>query len=323
MSGSALTKITKTTGGGKSFPRTVIRVLNRDKYMLLMIAPAVIYYILFHYVPMYGNLLAFTDYRPGTPIFYNIVNHWVGFKWFIEFFESVFFVRLLLNTVILSVLTIVFSFPAPIIFALLLNEVRHKAFKKTVQTVSYMPFFISAVVVVGILFNFVSVTDGLINNLRAGMGLERIDFMNDPAMFRPLFVGTTVWQTFGWNSIIYLAALSAIDPQLYEAAQVDGANRIQRLLYITVPSLLPIIVMLLILTLGRVMNADFQMVLLMQNPATYSTSDIIGTYVYRRGILGGQFSFAAAVGVFNSLINLSMLIAANSIAKKLSGNSLW
>ena len=301
----------------------VVKVLNRDKYMLLMIAPAIMYYILFHYIPMYGNLIAFVDYRPGTPVFENIINHWVGFRWFLEFFDSVFFARLLTNTLMLSILTILFNFPAPIIFALLLNEVRHAVYKKTVQTISYMPFFISSVVVVGILFNFVSVSDGLVNNLRASFGLDRLDFLNDPAMFRPLFVGTSIWQNFGWNSILYLAALSSIDPQLYEAAQIDGANRLQRLWHITLPGLTLIIIIMLILTLGRVMSADFQMVLLMQNPSTYSTSDIIQTYVYRRGILGGQFSFAAAVGVFNSIINLFLLITANTISRKVAGHSLW
>jgi len=315
--------INTSANGGSNFPRLVVKVLNRDKYMLLMIAPAIMYYILFHYIPMYGNLIAFVDYRPGTPVFENIINHWVGFRWFLEFFDSVFFARLLTNTLMLSILTILFNFPAPIIFALLLNEVRHAVYKKTVQTISYMPFFISSVVVVGILFNFVSVSDGLVNNLRASFGLDRLDFLNDPAMFRPLFVGTSIWQNFGWNSILYLAALSSIDPQLYEAAQIDGANRLQRLWHITLPGLTLIIIIMLILTLGRVMSADFQMVLLMQNPSTYSTSDIIQTYVYRRGILGGQFSFAAAVGVFNSIINLFLLITANTISRKVAGHSLW
>jgi putative aldouronate transport system permease protein len=323
----ANTNVSKTTNGGRlsfmSFLRTALRIINRDKYLLILIAPAILYYILFHYVPMYGNLIAFVDYRPGTPIFENVVNHWVGFRWFIVFFNSIFFTRLLSNTLILSVLTIIFSFPAPIIFTLLLNEVRHKIFKRSLQTASYMPFFISAVVVVGILFNFVSVTDGLVNNIRAAQGLERIDFMGDPAMFRPLFVGTSVWQSFGWNSIIYLAALSSIDPTLYEAAEIDGANRLKRIWHITLPGLKPVILMLLILTLGRVMSADFQMVLLMQNPATFSTSDIIQTYVYRRGILGGQFSFAAAVGLFNSVINLTLLVSANALARKIFGHSLW
>jgi putative aldouronate transport system permease protein len=186
-----------------------------------------------------------------------------------------------------------------------------------------MPYFISLVVVVGILFNFVSVTDGVINNIRAASGLERIDFLNDPAMFRPLYVGTAVWQTFGWNSIIYLASLTSIDPVLYEAAEIDGAGRLMKLLRITLPCLAPVIITLLILTLGRVMNVGFEMVLLMQKPSTYSTSDVISTYVYRRGILGGQFSFGAAVGLFNSAINLFLVFSANYATKKLAGSSLW
>jgi putative aldouronate transport system permease protein len=220
-------------------------------------------------------------------------------------------------------MTIIFNFPLPIIFALLLNEVRNKVFKKTVQTISYMPFFISMVVVIGMLFNFFAMTDGVINNLRELFGMERIDFLNDPAMFRPLFVGTTVWRTFGWNSIIYLAALSSIDPQLYEAAEIDGAGRFMKLRKVTLPGLIPIITIMLILAVGNVMSVAFEQVLLMQNPATLSTSDVIQTYVFRRGILGGQFSFSAAVGLFNSVINLILLVSANFISRKLSDNSLW
>ena len=307
-------------GGGVGFARTAARVLARDKYLLLLIAPTVIYYVLFHYMPMYGTLIAFVDYRPGTPV---LSNEWVGLKWFVEFWSSIFFTRLFMNTLILSVQTIVINFPMPIIFALLLNEVRHKPYKKVVQTISYMPYFISLVVVVGILFNFMSVTDGVINNMRAAYGLERIDFLNDPALFRPIYVSTVVWQTFGWNSIIYLAALTSIDPVLYEAAEVDGAGRLMKLISITLPGLAPIIVMMLILSLGRLMNVGFEMVLLMQKPSTYETSDVISTYVYRRGILGGQFSFGAAVGLFNSVINLTLLVSANTISRKLAGSSLW
>jgi len=318
-------KSAAVSGSGTSrkvglYMRHAAKLVNRDKYLLLLIMPAVIFYILFHYVPMYGTLIAFVNFRPGTPI---LSNEWVGLRWFMEFFNSVFFVRLMRNTIMLSVMTIIFNFPLPIIFALLLNEVRNKAFKKTVQTISYMPFFISMVVVIGILFNFFAMTDGVINNLRELLGMNRIDFLNDPAMFRPLFVGTTVWRTFGWNSIIYLAALSSIDPQLYEAAEIDGAGRFMKLRKVTLPGLIPIITIMLILAVGNVMSVAFEQVLLMQNPATLSTSDVIQTYVFRRGILGGQFSFSAAVGLFNSVINLILLVSANFISRKLSDNSLW
>ena len=298
----------------------VLHAINRDKYLLLLLAPTVAYYVLFHYVPMYGTLIAFMDYKPGTAV---LSNNWVGFKWFVEFFNSIFFSRLFMNTLILSVTTIVFNFPIPIVFALLLNEVKNRQFKKVVQTVSYMPYFISLVVVVGILFNFLSVTDGLANNIRAAWGYGRIDFLNDPSLFRPIYVATVVWQTFGWNSIIYLAALTAIDPALYEAADMDGAGRFKKLVWITLPCLAPVIITMLILTLGRVMNVGYEMVLLMQKSSTMETSDVISTYVYRRGILGGQFSFATAVGLFNSVINLFLLISANQVSKKLAGSSLW
>ena len=319
MRGAVVSK-TKNTAAGVNFTRRAAKLINRDKYLLLLVMPAVIYYILFHYMPMYGTLIAFVNFRPGTPIF---ANEWVGLRWFMEFFNSVFFVRLMRNTLILSIMTIAFSFPLPIVFALLLNEVRHKAFKKTVQTVSYMPFFVSVVVVIGILFNLFAMTDGIVNNLRESFGLERVDFLNDPAMFRPLYVGTMVWRTFGWNSIIYLAALSSIDLQLYEAAEIDGAGRFMKLRKVTFPGLIPIITIMLIITLGNVMLVGFEQVLLMQSPATLSTSDVIQTYVFRRGILGGQFSFSAAVGLFNSVINLFLLITANFISKRLSENSLW
>ena len=298
----------------------LMKNLSRDKYLLILVAPVLIYYIVFHYMPMYGTLMAFVDYVPGQPI---LQSEWVGFKWFHEFFSSIFFWRLIRNTFLLSGLTMIFTFPLPIIFAIVLNEVKNRYFKKTIQTISYMPHFVSLVVIVGIVVNMLSVRDGVINNILEQFGMERIDFMNDPNGFRPLYIIIVIWQSYGWNSIIYMASLSSIDPSLYEAATIDGANRWQQIIYITLPSLRPVVMMLLILTVGMLMSVGFEQVMLMYNPATYGTADVISTYVYRRGIIGSQFSFGAAVGLFNSLINFTLLLAANYASKKLTASSLW
>ena len=294
--------------------------LLRDRYLVLLLLPALLYYLLFHYLPIYGTIIAFFDYLPGKPI---LSSNWVGAKWFKLFFKSIYFGRLLRNTFVLSGLTILFNFPLPIIFALMLNEIKNKPFKKTVQTISYMPHFISVVVIVGIIFNMLSVSVGVFNNALAKLGLDRIDFLNDPRWFRTIYIGSFIWQTYGWNSIIYLAALSSIDSALYEAATIDGASRMQQILHVTLPGILPVMIIVLILMIGRVMNVGFERVILMYNPSTYETADVISSYVYRRGILGAQFSFGAAVGLFNSAINFTILLIANYASRRVSETSLW
>lgn len=300
----------------KKFKKNIIK----DKYLLLLVAPVILYYFIFHYIPMYGAVIAFKDFSPGQTIW---SSQWVGFRWFQEFFRSVYFGRLITNTFILSGLSLVFSFPIPIIFALLLNEVRRKSLKRMVQTVSYLPHFISLVVMVGILSNFLSPSDGIINQLLKIMGMEPINFMGDPAWFRPLYIGSGVWQSFGWNSIIYMASLTSIDPHLYEAARMDGCNRWKEMRHITIPGLMPTVVMLLILAMGNLMNVGFEKIILMYSPATYSVADVISTYVYRRGILSAQYSFGSAVGLFNSIINFSLLLSVNKISKRFSQIGLW
>jgi len=297
--------------------RTVVRDLRRNRHVYLMLAPIVLYYLVFHYGPMYGAVIAFQDFNPVKGVF---GSKWVGLQNFQDFFASVYFARLMVNTVAISVLDLVFGFPAPIILALLLNELRWNPFKRLVQTVSYLPHFISVVVVVGMLFDFFA-RDGVVNDLLAASSPTA--FMQSPEWFRQLFVGSGIWQQVGWGSIVYLAAIANIDPQLYDAAKVDGANRFRLIRHVTLPGILPVIVILLILRLGSIMSVGYEKILLMYNPLTYETADVISTYVFRRGILQADFSFSAAVGLFNSLINFGLLLAANRISRRLTETSLW
>ncbi|MCU6710194.1 ABC transporter permease subunit [Paenibacillus sp. J5C_2022] len=297
-----------------------LKVIKRDKYLILLLLPAILYYALFHYVPMYGLVIAFKKFSIANGI---MGSEWVGFHWFAQFFESYYFFRLLKNTILLSLYSILIEFPIPIVFALLLNEYKDGLFKRTIQTVTYMPHFLSVVIVVGIMVNFLHPVDGVINTLIESFGYKSIDFFNDPSWFRTLYIGSSVWQNFGFSSIIYLAAISAIDPQLYEAARMDGANRWQQMWSVTLPGILPVIMILLILRVGNLLDVGFEKIILMYNPSTYEVADVISTYVYRRGILGSQYSFGAAVGLFNAIINFVLLIAMNRISKKLTQNSLW
>ncbi len=298
---------------------TLLKALKRDRYLLLIILPTVLYFILFHYVPMYGVIIAFKKFQPLKGIW---GSPWVGFQYFDQFFHSIYFWRLLRNTFLLSLYSLLWGFPAPILFALLLNELREKLFKKVVQTVSYLPHFISIVVTAGMIVNFTS-ENGIVNMLVRVLGFEPIIFLNEPDWFRTIYVSSGVWQSFGWGSIIYLAAIAGINPQLYEAAEMDGARRLHKILYITLPALMPTIIILLILNVGQLMDVGFEKVILLYNPTTYETADIISTYVYRKGIINAEFSFAAAVGLFNNLINLVLLLAANTISRKVTDSSLW
>ncbi|AFH63094.1 ABC transporter permease [Paenibacillus caseinilyticus] len=293
----------------------------RNKYVYLMLLPVILYYLIFHYGPMYGLLMAFQ--KTYSPVKGILAGTWIGFDNFKMFFESYYFWRLIKNTLILSFFSIVLGFPAPIILALLLNEVRVKWFKSTVQTVSYLPHFISVVVVVGMLKSFSAMDGGLFNVFRSLFALEPVMFLAEKDMFRPLYILSNIWQGAGWGSIIFLAALAGIDSQLYEAAKIDGAGRWKQLLHITIPGIMPTVVVLLILRLGAVMNADFQKILLMQTAPTYETSDVISTFVYRSGILEGNYTYSTAIGLFNGVINFGLLILANTISRKLNSSSLW
>lgn len=296
------------------------KVVQRNKYYFLMVLPALITVAIFCYIPMYGILIAFQDYKMGAGF---LDGPFVGLKHFKEFFDSVYFSRTLRNTFLLGIYSLIWGFPVPLIFALFINEVNNRHVKKVVQTVSYFPHFISVVVLVGMLKNFLDPNNGIVNTVIKHFGGNPIGFTNDSAWFRSLYVGSGIWQGFGWSSIIILSALTAIDVSMYESAELDGASRMQRMWYITLPNLLPTLVIIMIMNLGSVMNASLEKVLLMYNPSIWDVSDVIQTFVYRKGILEGAQSFGTAVGLFNSLINITLLVLSNKLSKKITGSSLW
>jgi putative aldouronate transport system permease protein len=297
-----------------------LKALGRDKYLLLLISPVILYYIVFHYIPMYGVVIAFKDFRPVDGI---LGSSWAGFKHFEQFFNSIYFGRLLRNTILLSLYSLFWGFPVPIMFALLLNELKGRYFKRVVQTISYLPHFISIVVIAGVIVAFTHPVDGIVNMFLGWLGFKPIAFISEPGWFRTLFVSSGIWQSFGWGSIIYLAAIAGINPQLYEAADMDGAKRRHKMMYITLPGILPTIIILFILNVGNLMDVGFEKVLLLYSPMTYETADVIGTFVYRRGIVSADFSFAAAINLFNNVINIVLLLTVNQISRRLSDTSLW
>lgn len=291
---------------------------NWDLYLLLI--PVILYFLIFHYWPMYGVQIAFKDYI-GTKGIWG--SPWVGFRHFQRFFRSYHFWPLIRNTLTLSLYYLAIGFPIPILLALMMNEVKNKTFKKTIQTITYAPHFLSTVVLVGMFTVMLSPKYGLINQMREVFGYEKIYFIGDTKWFKWIYVWSGVWQHAGWNSIIYMAALAGIDVQLYEAAIVDGASKWQRIWNVTVPGILPTAIVLLILNVGQIMSVGFEKVFLMQNDLNLPASDIISTYVYRTGLLGAQYSFSAAIGLFNSIINFILIITINQISKKISETSLW
>jgi putative aldouronate transport system permease protein len=297
-----------------------VRAIIRHWQLYVLIAPVLLYFIVFHYMPMYGVQIAFKDFIAtkgigGSP--------WVGFKHFERFFDSYFFWRLLKNTLGISLYELAVGFPIPIVLALMINEVRHKGYKKFVQTVTYAPHFLSTVVLVGLVIMFLSPTSGIVNTIIKAFGGEPVFFMTKPEWFKTIYVLSGVWQQMGWSSIIYLAALAGIDPGLHEAAKVDGATRLQRIWHINLPGIMPTVVILLILNIGSLMGVGFEKVFLMQNSLNNESSDVISTYVYRSGLLGAQYSFASAVGLFNSVVNFILLLTVNRIAKAVNQASLW
>ena len=269
---------------------------------------------------MYGIVIAFQNYNPVDGMF--AMDNWVGLKYFKQFLSNPYLFRLIRNTLLLGIYTLLWSFPAPIIFALLMDQLTSAKFKKAVQSISYMPYFISTVVIVGLVKSFCSV-DGVINVIREAFGGQAISFMTDPKYFRTIFIASNIWQGLGWGTIVYLAALSAVDPQLHEAATLDGANRWQRIRYVSWPAIIPTTTIMLILESGKIISSDFTKVLLLYNESTYETADIIGTYVYREGIMGGKFEYTTAIGLLTSLLSFVMLLIANFLSKKISDNSLW
>jgi putative aldouronate transport system permease protein len=303
-----------------SYGLRVLGDIKKDPSLYLMLLPVLAFYALFCYKPMYGALIAFFDYIPGLPMFQS---EFAGFKNFLEFFTNRSFGRVIKNTLTISLSTIIFGFPAPIILALLLNELRSRLYSRLVQTVSYMPHFISLVVICGMIRNFTA-ANGFIGHFLAAAGIaEPLAMLSQEKFFVPIYVVSDIWQGVGYGSIIYLAALTNIDQELYEAAKIDGANKWNQMIYVTLPGIMPVIMTMLLLRLGRIMNVGFEKIILLYNPQVYEVSDVISSFVYRVGLQQFDFSFSTAVGLFNSVINFAILLIANTISKKLSDNGLW
>lgn len=300
--------------------RRLRKDMHRNKTAYLLFVPILVWYILFQYLPLANIVVAFQDYN----IYRGISgSEWVGFENFIKFFQLRTFSRLVRNTIMLSFYGILFDFPAPIFLALMLNEVRLPKVKRVMQTVSYMPHFISLVVVCGIIRDFCA-SDGLINQLRLLLGAnETYNLLGDAKLYRTIHITSSVWQNCGWASIVYLAALSTIDSSLYEAAYIDGASRMQRILHVTLPGLLPVITVQFIMRLGNIMSVGYEKIILLYNSLTYETADVISTYLYRYGLLNGKYSMATAIGLFNSLINIAILVFVNNMFRRFTEESLW
>ncbi|MCM1026988.1 MAG: ABC transporter permease subunit [Roseburia sp.] len=311
--------MSNSTKKKRNFGARLAKDLVRNKGLYLMLIPVVIYYLIFCYYPMYGAQIAFKDYSPKLGI---EGSTFVGLKHFKSFFESVFFGRLVRNTLSINFKNLIFGFPMPIILALLLNEIKNMAFKKTVQTVSYLPHFISTVVISGMILQFTG-TNGFITHFLTAFGFPRQNLLYNPDLFQPIYVISEIWQGIGWGSIIYLASISGISSDLYEAAKIDGAGRWKQTLHVTIPGILPTVITMLILQIGNMMNLGFEKIFLLYNSSIYETADVISTYVYRKGLVDMSYSFSTAVGLFNSCINLILLYAANKICRKLTDSSLW
>jgi putative aldouronate transport system permease protein len=279
----------------------------------------VLFLLLFRYVPMIGNVIAFRRFRPGGNIF---GDEWVGLRYVELFATDPMFWKVFTNTVVLGGLTLLFCFPLPIVLALMLNEVRVRAFKRTIQSVTYLPHFLSVVIIVGMTMQILSV-QGTVNQILTSLGGEAIPFLQRPEWFRAVYVGTEVWQTVGWGTILYLAALSTVDASLYEAARIDGAGRWRQTWHVTLPGIRPTMVTLLILNIGMFLNVGFEKVLLLYNPLTYETADVISTYLYRVGLVSNNFSYAAAIGLFQAIIGLVMVLSANLVSRRVVGASQW
>jgi putative aldouronate transport system permease protein len=298
------------------------RDISMSPILYIMLLPVLIYFILFRYKPMYGVLIAFTDFYPGAPIL--DMDNWIGLRNFTDFFNSRDFLRVIGNTVNISLSTLIIGFPMPIIFALLLNELRSARFSRAIQTFSYLPHFISLVVICGLIRNFVG-PYGFVQHLAVFFGIVEpgMSLLNFSRLFVPIYVTSEIWQGMGYMSIIYLAALTGINPELYEAAIVDGANRWRRVLHVTIPGILPTIITMLLLRMGGIMTIGYEKIILLYSPSTYETADVISSFVYRVGLQNARFSFATAVGLFNSAINITILVTANTVSRKLTVMSIF
>ncbi|MCI8462703.1 MAG: sugar ABC transporter permease [Lachnospiraceae bacterium] len=308
------------TAKKESFGARLLKNMRKNWILYLMITPVLLYYIIFSYVPMYGVLLAFKDYKIKLGI---LGSPWVGFEHFQRFFSAYNFKRLLMNTVGLSVYGMIAGFPIPIIFALMLNYLRHHKLKKAVQMVSYAPYFISTVVICGMISIFMSQDSGIFNVIRGFFGMEPVDFLAKPEWFKHIYVWSGIWQGMGWSSIIYISALAGVDYEMHEAAIVDGATKIQRMIHIDLPSIKPTILMLFILQMGGLLGVGFEKVYLLQNSLNRSAASVISTYVYEVGLVNSDYGYSTAVGLFNSVISLVLVVTANQLSKKFAGESLF
>lgn len=300
--------------------KLVFRRLKKSRYLYLMIAPVVIWYLVFCYAPMFGLVIAFKEYDMYEGI---AKSPFIGLLQFKNFFSSIYFWRLIRNTFLISFYGLIFGFPAPIILALLFNELKDGRFKKVTQTISYLPHFISTVIIVGMFTTFLAPETGLINNIIELLGGQRIYFLSEPRYFRSLYIILDIWRSVGWGSIIYLAALSNVETELYEACVIDGGGYWRQLFHITLPGIAPTVVIMLILRIGQLMTVGYETIILMYSPSTYETGDVISTYVYRVGLIDSNYSFSSAVGMFNSIISMTLLVCANSISKRFGETSLW
>ncbi|MBE7033049.1 MAG: sugar ABC transporter permease [Ruminococcaceae bacterium] len=314
------TSCEKKSSGFKNWFVDAGRDLRKNKSIYLLMVPGILFYIVFCYAPMYGVLMGFVDYSPARGI---LGSEWVGLKYFKEFFGGMYAWRVIRNTLVINLYSLIFVFPMGIILALMMNELRSMKFKKTIQTTTYLPHFISLVVVCGMVVDFTS-SSGLITNIvNAITGKNYTNLLYEVDMYRGIYIVSSAWKNFGWNSIIYMAALSGIDMELYEAAQIDGAGKWKQLLHITIPGILPTVVTMFILQIGQMMTIGHEQTILLYNPVVYEKADVISSFVYRYGLENAQFSYSTAVGLFNSLVNVILVFAANKLSKKVTGSGIF
>lgn len=306
----------------ENFGIRLMRDFRKNWPLYLMILPVIIFYILFCYKPMVGIIIAFKDYKVNLGIWDSPWTSEYGLYHFISFFDSIFFKRVMINTIMISLYDLVFGFPAPIVLALMMTEIKNQKFKKIVQTISYFPHFISAVVICGMVRQF-CLSDGLFNIIGGWFGMESKSLLQYPEYFRWIYTGTNMWQGIGWSSIIYLAAIAGVDQGLHEAAALDGAGRFRRMWHITLPGIKPTIVILLIMQVGKMMSVGYEKIILLYNESIYETADVISTFVYRRGLLEFNWSFSTAVNLFNSILNFVLVYLANAISRKVTETSLF
>lgn len=303
----------------KSIAQRIKEEISTNGILYLMFLPGFLYYFIFAYVPMYGVLMAFQNYEPLNGIW---GSEWVGLMHFKDFLTNYYFLKILKNTLVISINCIIFAFPAPIIMALLVNEIKNSVFKKTVQTITYIPHFISLIVICGLIHNFVA-EDGLISDFVSIFTGTKENLLNNPACFVPIYVISDIWQGVGWGSIIYLAALLSIDTSLYEAATIDGAGKFKQVIHVTIPGIMPTIIIMFILRMGGILGVGYEKIILLYNPLIYDTADVISTFTYRKGLIDLSWSYSSAVGLFNSVISIIFVTVTNAISRKLSETSLW